>query len=143
MGEVHPNVLDNYDISQKVYIFEMDFDKLTEYYSNLLRVSPDVVHFQPLSQLPGVFRDLAIIVPEDIPSEEAKRIIQTTGGELIASLKLFDVYTGQPVPEGKKSLAYSIEYNSKSGTLTDDSVEVIHQKIISQLAQKLGAELRM
>jgi phenylalanyl-tRNA synthetase beta chain len=47
------------------------------------------------------------------------------------------------VPEGKKSLAYSIEYNSKSGTLTDDTVEVIHQKIISQLAQKLGAELRM
>jgi phenylalanyl-tRNA synthetase beta chain len=143
MGEVHPNVLDNYDISQKVYIFEMDFDKLTEYYSNLLRESPDVVHFQPLSQFPSVFRDLAIIVPENISSEEAKRIIQTTGGELIASLKLFDVYTGQPVPEGKKSLAYSIEYNSKSGTLTDDSVEVIHRKIISQLAQKLGAELRM
>jgi len=143
MGEVHPNVLDNYDISQKVYIFEMDFDKLTEYYSNLLRESPDVVHFQPLSQFPSVFRDLAIVVPEDVLSEEAKRIIQTTGGDLIASLKLFDVYTGQPVPEGKKSLAYSIEYNSKSGTLTEDSVEVIHQKIISQLAQKLNAELRM
>jgi len=143
MGEVHPNVLDNYDISQKVYIFEMDFDKLMEYYSNLLRESPDLVHFQPLSQFPSVFRDLAIVVPEDVPSEEAKRIIQTTVGDLIASLKLFDVYTGQPVPKGKKSLAYSIEYNSKSGTLTEDSVEVIHQKIISQLAKKVGAELRM
>ena len=143
MGEVHPNVLDNYDLSQKVYVFEMDFDKLMEYYRNLLRESPEVLHFQPLSPFPSVFRDLAIVVPEDVPSEEAKRIIQTTGGDLIASLKLFDVYTGQPVPEGKKSLAYSIEYNSKSGTLTEDSVEVIHQKIISQLAKKVGAELRM
>ncbi|HIE26476.1 TPA: phenylalanine--tRNA ligase subunit beta [Candidatus Poribacteria bacterium] len=143
MGEVHPNVLDNYDISQKVYLFELDFDKLAEYYSNLLRESPDVAkHFQPLSQFPSVFRDLAIVLPEDVPSEEAKRIIQKTGGEIIASLKLFDVYTGQPVPEGKKSLAYSIEYNSKSGTLTEDSVDVIHQKIISQLAKNLNAELR-
>jgi phenylalanyl-tRNA synthetase beta chain len=143
MGEVHPNVLDNYDISQKVCIFELGCDKLSECYSNLLRESPDVTkHFQALSQFPSVFRDLAIVVSEDIPSEEAERIIQITGGELVVSLKLFDVYTGHPVPEGKKSLAYSIEYNSQSGTLTDDSVEVIHQKIISQLAQKLDAELR-
>ncbi|MFQ6042737.1 MAG: phenylalanine--tRNA ligase subunit beta [Candidatus Poribacteria bacterium] len=144
MGEVHPNVLDNYGISPKVCIFELDFDKLSECYSNLLREAPDVTkHFQALSPFPSVFRDLAIVVSEDIPSEEAEKIIQTAGGELIASIKLFDVYTGQPVPEGKKSLAYSIEYNSKSGTLTDDAVEVIHQKIISQLAKKVGAELRM
>jgi len=143
MGEVHPKVLDNYDISQKVYVFEMDFDNVMECYHDLLRQSPDATHLQSISPFPSVFRDLAIVIPEDIPSEEAENIIQTAGGELIASLKLFDVYTGQPIPEGKKSLAYSIEFNSATGTLTDESVEVIHQKIISELARKLSAELRM
>ncbi len=135
MGEVHPDVLDNYDIPQRVYIFELDFDKLVE-------LAQTERHFQSLPQFPGVLRDLAIVVSEDISSEEVTRIIKTAGGELITSLKLFDVYTGKPIPEGQKSLAYSIEYTSSSRTLTDEEVEIIHQKIITQLSSEIGAELR-
>ena len=135
MGEVHPDVLDNHDIPQRVYIFELDFDKLAE-------LAQTERYFQTLPQFPGVLRDLAIVVSEDISSEEVTRIIKTAGGELITSLKLFDVYTGKPIPEGKKNLAYSIEYTSPSRTLTDEEVETVHQRIITQLSSEIGAELR-
>jgi len=134
LGEVHPDVLDNYDIQQRVYIFELDFDKLTE-------LADTKRAFKQISQYPSVSRDIAIVVSDDIASGETAHIIQTTGGELIASIKLFDVYTGKPIPEGKKSLAYAIEFQADR-TLTDEEVDKIQLKIVSRLEKEIGAELR-
>lgn len=134
LGEVHPDVLDNYDIQQRVYIFELDFDKLA-------KLADTKKAFKPISQYPSVSRDIAIVVPDDVASEVAARIIQTMGGELVTAIKLFDVYTGKPIPEGKKSLAYAIEFQTDR-TLTDEEVDKILLKIISRLEKETGAELR-
>jgi len=134
LGEVHPDVLDNYDIQQRVYIFELDFDILT-------KLADTKKYFKPISQYPSVSRDIAIIVSTDVTSGEATDIIQTAGGELITYIKLFDVYTGKPIPEGKKSLAYSIDFQADR-TLTDEEVDEIRLKIISKLEKEIGAELR-
>jgi len=134
LGEVHLDVLDNYEIQQRVYIFELDFDKLA-------KLADTKKYFKPISQYPSVSRDIAIIVSSDVTSEESARIIQTAGGELITSVKLFDVYTGKSIPKGKRSLAYSIEFQADR-TLTDEEVDEIRLKIIGKLEKEIGAELR-
>jgi len=135
LGEVHRKVLDNYEIEQDIYLFELDFNKL------LANVA-DGIDFQPLSVFPSVHRDLAVVAPFDIPSSRIEDTIRTSGSELVKSVSLFDVYKGKQIPADMRSLAYSIEYHSLARTLTDEEVEEVHQKIISALAEEFGAELR-
>ena len=78
----------------------------------------------------------------DILSSKIEDNIRSAGGEIIRSIKLFDVYSGKQIPEGKKSLAYSIEYNSASRTLTDSEVDEVHSQIIHRLSEEFGIELR-
>lgn len=134
-GEVNRKVLDNYDINQNVYLFEIDF-------SMLIKHSTSDFKFQPLPVFPSVYRDLAVVVASDIPSSRIDATIKSIGGDLVRSLVLFDVYTGKQIPAGMKSLAYSIEYYSADRTLIDEEVEGIQGKIISTLAEKFSAELR-
>ena len=139
-GEVHPKVLENYDIDQKVYVFEFDLETLFKHVkddSQARRLS-----YQPLSAFPSIARDIAIIVDEGLSSEHATEIIRSAGGKLVKSIRLFDVYTGEQVPEGKKSLAWSIEYHSKDRTLTDEEVDAVHSKIIDRLEKEVDARLR-
>lgn len=135
-GEIHPKLLENYDIEQKVYIFEFDLEILFKH------VEDEVAFFEPLSAFPSISRDIAIVVDEQLPSKQATEIIRQVGGELIKSIKLFDVYTGEQVPEGKKSLAWTIEYHSKQRTLTDEEADRVHSKIINRLEKEINAELR-
>ncbi len=134
-GEAHPEVRENYDLPDEAYLFELDFDRLTEV-ANLTKRS------QPISIYPSVNRDVAIVLDAEIPSNQPSEIIQSAGGELVKSVHLFDVYTGDQVPEGKKSLAYAIEYHSSAETLTDEAVDRVHGKIVERLGKDLGAELR-
>ena len=76
------------------------------------------------------------------PPVRPTEIIKSAGGELVSGLHLFDVYTGEQVPEGKKSLAFAIEYRSTTDTLTDEIVDRVHGRILEQLEQELGATLR-
>jgi phenylalanyl-tRNA synthetase beta chain len=135
LGEAHPDVLENYDLPHKAYLFELDFDKLVE-------TANPVKPFEPISIYPSVNRDLAIVLNADIPSSQPTAIIKTVGGALVRSTRLFDVYTGEQVPAGKKSLAYAIEYHSRTETLTDEAVDRAHGEILKRLAQELGAVLR-
>ena len=135
LGELSRKVLDSHDIEQDVYIFELDSDKLLEN-------STSAVDFQPLSVFPSVLRDLAVIVAHDIPASQMEESIISAGGELVESVALFDVYSGEQIPANMRSLAYSIEYHSPARTLTDDEVDEAHGKIVSALAEKFGAELR-
>ncbi|MXV74020.1 phenylalanine--tRNA ligase subunit beta [Candidatus Poribacteria bacterium] len=135
-GEAHPEVLENYDLPYKAYLFDFDMEALVEGAIFAKR-------FEPISVYPKVERDLAIVVDEAVLSDMPTELIYATGGELVESVRLFDVYEGEQVPEGKKSLAYAITYHSATETLTDQAVNALHDKVVKHLNQELGAELRM
>ena len=134
-GEAHPEVLGNYDLPHKAYLFELDFDRL-------VNVVEPMKQFEPIPIYPSVNRDLAIVLDADTPASHPTEIIKAAGGELVSALQLFDVYTGEQVPEGKKSLAFAIEYRSTTETLTDEIVDRVHGGILEQLERELGATLR-
>ena len=134
-GEVHPEVLENYDLLHKAYLFELDFERL-------IGVVEPSKQFESIPIYPSVNRDLAIVLDVDTPASHPTEIIQSAGGELVSGLHLFDVYTGEQVPEGKKSLAFAIEYRSTTETLTDEIVDRVHGGILEQLERELGATLR-
>ena len=135
-GEAHPVVLENYDLPYKAYLFEFDLEALVD-------VAVFAKSFEPISIYPKVERDLAIVLDKMVLSNMPIELIYTTGGEWVESVRLFDVYEGEQVPEGKKSLAYTIVYHSANETLTDKAVNALHDKVVKRLNQELGAELRM
>ena len=135
-GEAHPEVLENYDLPYKAYLFEFDMEVLVD-------AAIFAKRFEPIPIYPTVERDLAIVVAKEVLSDMPTELIYATGGELVKSVRLFDVYEGEQVPEGKKSLAYAITYHSATETLTDKAVNTLHDKVVKHLNQKLGAELRM
>jgi phenylalanyl-tRNA synthetase beta chain len=135
LGEVHPEVIECYEVPNKAYLFELDFEKLVD--ASILNKE-----FGPISIYPSVNRDLAIVLDATIPSSHPTNIINSTAGEFVNSVRLFDLYTGDQVPDGKKSLAYAIEYHSNSQTLTDEIVDQVHERIVRKLESELGAELR-
>jgi phenylalanyl-tRNA synthetase beta chain len=134
-GEVAEEILELFEIKGKVFTAELDFEKL-------LVCIPKKRPFLPLPKFPSVDRDIAIVVDEDILSGSISEKIKMVGGNLIEELILFDVYRGKQIRPGKKSLAYSIRYRSKDKTLTDEEVDRIHQKVISELEESFGASLR-
>ena len=135
-GEVHPEVLENYDLPYKAYLFEFDLEGLAD-------AATFVKRFEPISIYPKVARDLAIVVDKETLSDMPTGLIYTTGGDSVDSVRLFDVYEGEQVPEGKKSLAYTITYHSATETLTDKAVNTLHDEVVKCLNRELGAELRM
>ena len=135
-GEVHPEVLENYDLPYKAYLFEFDLEALVD-------AAVFAKRFEPISIYPKVERDLAIVVDKGVLSDMPVELIYTTGGEWVQSVRLFDVYEGEQVPEGKKSLAYTIVYHSATETLTDRAVNALHERVVEHLHRELGAELRM
>ena len=135
-GEAHPEVLENYDLPYKAYLFEFDLQGLVD-------AAIFAKRFEPISIYPKVARDLAIVVDKEILSDMPTGLIYATGGDAVETVRLFDVYEGEQVPEGKKSLAYTITYHSATETLTDKAVNALHDKVVERLNQELGAELRM
>jgi phenylalanyl-tRNA synthetase beta chain len=135
-GEVHPEVLENYDLPYKAYLFEFDLEGLAD-------AATFAKRFEPISIYPKVARDLAIVVDKETLSDMPTELIYTTGGDSVDSVRLFDVYEGEQVPEGKKSLAYTITYHSATETLTDKAVNTLHDEVVKCLNRELGAELRM
>ena len=135
-GQVHPDVCKNYDLLDETYLFEFDLEVLVD-------ATIFAKRFEPISVYPKVERDLAIVVDKAVLSDTPTELIYKTGGELVESVRLFDVYEGEQVPEGKKSLAYAIIYHSATETLTDKAVNALHDKIVKRLNTELGAELRM
>ena len=134
-GEVHPEVLESYDLGYKAYLFELDFEVLA-------RVADLTRRVEPISIYPSVNRDLAIVVDADLPASGPDELIRSSGGALVKSVRLFDLYIGDQVPDGKKSLAYAIEYSSPTETLTDEQVDQVHERIVKRLSEDLSGELR-
>jgi len=135
LGEMHPGVIDNYGLAERCYVAELNLDVLYKY-ADLGR------EYKPLPKFPAVLRDLAVLVDDSVMVKEIEDIIMANGGSLVESVKLFDVYKGKQIPEGKKSVAYSIAYRLDYKTLTDAEVSEVHDKIVRKLEESLGAELR-
>lgn len=135
IGEVHPDTLGNYDIRDRVYLGQLDYDLVRE------KANLDI-SFKDLPKYPSVMRDLALVLDEDILVGEIEKIINKHGKGLIEKIELFDVYTGDQIPEGKKSVAYSITYRSYEKTLTDKEINEVQEKLIEDLEESFDAELR-
>ena len=136
LGTLHPGVADAFEIKGNVIILEIhDIEKIR-------MAVPAGTTYVSLPRYPYVERDIAIIVSKDITVEQAKKIILSTDSEIIESVTLFDIYTGKPIPDDKKSLAFSIRYRSSEKTLTDSEVEAVHSGILNRLEAELEAELR-
>lgn len=134
-GEIHPNVLENYGIEDRVYVAELNLSLIFEA-SKLER------KYRTLPKFPAVTRDIAMLVKDEVTVGEIENIIMRSGKELIESVKLFDVYKGKQIPDGTKSVAYSLSYRAADRTLKDAEVNAVHDKIVKNLSEKLGAQLR-
>lgn len=134
-GELHPNVIENYNLGQRVYICEIDTDLVFEN-CDLSKT------YTPLPKYPSTSRDIALIVKDKIFVKQIEDIIKANSCGLVESYNLFDVYKGSQIEEGYKSIAYSITYRSAEKTLTDEDVAKVHDKILSELSEKLNANLR-
>ena len=135
IGQVHPLVAKNYGIDVDVYCAEISFTKLLEVQL------PDAT-YTPLPKYPSVFRDLSLICDEEITVAQAEDVITCAAGKLLRGVKLFDIYRGVGVPEGKKSMAFSLELRADDRTLTDTDSESVVTKVLTALKEKLNATLR-
>lgn len=135
LGELSPAAAEGFDLKEKLYVFELSFDKI-------ITKAVTEKKYTHLPKYPSIYRDIAIVLDNNIKSDDVYRIIRDTDNSILKEIILFDYYEGKQIPDGKKSLAYSLVYRSDDRTLTDDDVNPLHEKVIKNLKDKLGAELR-
>ena len=135
LGQVHPLVAKNYGMDGDVYCAEINF---TELQNHLL---PDAT-YTPLPKYPAVSRDLALVCGEEVTVSQVEDIISASAGKLLRDVKLFDIYRGVGVPEGRKSMAFSLELRADDRTLTDTDSEGVVSKVLAALKEKLDVTLR-
>jgi phenylalanyl-tRNA synthetase beta chain len=135
LGEVHPMVAQKFGAAQQNYVGMLDMEPLMA----KALIKPE---YKPLPKFPAVSRDIAMLVEDGILVKEIEQIIESKAGRILEEIKLFDVYKGKQVPEGKKSVAYSILFRAADRTLTDEEVGKSMADIVKALSEKLGAQLR-
>jgi phenylalanyl-tRNA synthetase beta chain len=139
-GELHPQVRERYDwpaayAGTPLLAADLDLDML-------LALVPALYDIAPVPEFPPVLEDLALVVDESLPAERVAELIRRTGGKVVREVRLFDVYRGEKIGAGKKSLAYSLTYQASDKTLSDKDVAGIRTHILRRLEQELGANLR-
>lgn len=134
-GEASHQTADNYGIDHKVYLAEIDIEKILEYKNTEWK-------YKALPKYPSMVRDIAVKVKDEVLAGEMEEAIKAVNTHLIESVRLFDVYKGEHIEEGYKSTAFSVTYRNKERTLKDKEVENIHNKILQVLESKFGATLR-
>jgi len=136
LGQVEPKLCNAFDLERRVFIFELDFDKVATIWSG-----PKAA-YDPLPKFPPIERDLAVVVPMHVGSGEVESHILGSSPELIEAVGLFDVYQGDQIPPDRKSLAYAIRMRSRAKTLEDSEADEVVEGALRQLAERVGAELR-
>ena len=126
---------DAFDVGPPAVAVEIDL-------APLWRRLPGRVQAREVSQYPATLIDLAVVVPEDTPASLVTEGVRAAGRPELASLRLFDVYRGQQVPPGKKSLAYALELRADDRTLGGEEARAVRDRIVAELAERAGAELR-
>lgn len=135
VGEVHPAVLSAYGITKPVYIFELDATTVMKYMAKDLK-------YKALPKYPATSRDLAMLVDVDVNAADIEKAMTKAAGQNLTQITLFDVYTGKQVEEGKKSLAFSLTFQSNDKTLTDAEIDPAIEKIVTKLQKDFNANLR-
>ncbi len=135
MGEAHPQVCERFDVpEQAVALLELNLDML------LAHRQPR--RYQRISRFPAALQDMALVVDADIPAQTVEETLRAAGGDLLRHVELFDLYQGEQIPTGKKSLAYALTFQAEDRSLTEDEVLQLYQRIQQHAAATLGAELR-
>jgi phenylalanyl-tRNA synthetase beta chain len=139
-GELHPQVRERYDwpasfARTPILAADLDLDAI-------LALVPRLYETAPVPEFPPVLEDLALVVDEALPAERVAELIRRTGGKVVADVRLFDVFRGEKLGAGKKSLAYGLTYQAPDKTLSDKDVAGIRTRIVRALEQELGATLR-
>ncbi len=136
IGELHPKVAANFGLGDRaVQVAELDIEAI-------LAVAPERFAYRPFSTFPPAKRDVAVVVPADTLSEQVLTEILTAGGDLLTRAELFDVYTGEGLPQGTKSLAFALTYQAPDRTLSDKEIGKAHEKIEGRLRHVLKAQIR-
>lgn len=135
VGEIHPLVLQNFDISKRVYAAEVNIDKMLPYVNRQKTYSV-------ISKYPMIERDIALVVDKEVKSKDIIEIIKNNGGGILKEVQLFDIYTGEQIEEGKKSLAYKVGFQSNERTLKDQEVKDAFDRILQSLNERFSINLR-
>jgi phenylalanyl-tRNA synthetase beta chain len=135
MGEIHPAVAQEFEAPERTYIAEIEMKPLIDNTSM-------IKEYKQLPRYPAIARDIALLVKDEILVVEIENIIKQKSGKILEEIKLFDVYKGKQVPEGLKSVAYSIVFRGENRTLKDEEVNSVMKDILGELKTKLGAKLR-
>ena len=134
LGEVHPEVCDNYDIGTKVYVAVLDMPEVIPYATFDRK-------YEGIAKYPAVSRDISMVVPKNILAGQIEAVIAQRGGKILENYWLFDIYEGEQIKEGFKSMAYSITFRAKDKTLEENDITAVMKKILNGL-EGLGIELR-
>ena len=134
LGEVHPEVLDNYEIGTKAYVAVLDMP-------SLLPFTTFDRKYEGIAKYPAVSRDISMVVPKDILAGQIEAVIAQRGGKILEGYQLFDIYVGAQIKKGFKSMAYSITFRAKDRTLEESDITAVMKKILNGL-EGLGIELR-
>ncbi|MGE7661631.1 phenylalanine--tRNA ligase subunit beta [Peribacillus sp. NPDC097197] len=134
IGQVHPTVQKDLDIKE-TYIFELSFKAMAE-----AEVAP--IAYQTIPRYPSTTRDIALVVEQAAKAGDIQNIILEAGGKLLKEVNIFDLYEGEKMEEGKKSIAFSLKYFDPERTLTDEDITKAHEKVLAAVKEKAGAELR-
>ena len=134
-GQIHPEIIANYDVDKPVYGGELYYDIIVNNFN-------DKIVFKPISKYPIVERDLAIVLDENISCASVVDVITNAGGEYLDSVSLFDIYQGSQITKGKKSMAFNLVFICYDRTLNVEEIDGVMKNIFDSLISKLGAELR-
>lgn len=135
LGEIHPLVLQNFDISKRVYATEVNITKMLSYVK-------EQKTYSLISKYPMIERDIALVVDNEVKSRDIIEIIKNNGGDILKQVQLFDIYTGEQIEEGKKSLAYKVGFQSNERTLKDKEVKDAFERILQSLNERFSINLR-
>lgn len=135
IGEVHPNTAKEYKLKQRVYVFELDLQKVIE-------LPKAAKLYTPVSKYPSITRDIALAVSTDVTNQQIEDCIRKNGGAFLKDIKLFDVYQGEHIMAGFKSLAYTLVYSDPNATLQDEAVTKAFEKVQAKLVEEFEADIR-
>ena len=135
LGELHPQVATNYDITTALYLLELDVPAM-------MQATESSFVFKPISKFPDVYRDSAFLLEDTVSAEEILSALHSVKSNLIENITLFDVYSGKGIPEGKKSVAVRVNYRSSERTLTDEEISKAHNRLVKVMDKSLSAQLR-
>lgn len=135
VGEVHPNVVENFDLNERAYIADLD-------YNILLQIVRQDKKYKAIPKYPAIERDIAVLVKDEITSMQIENVVRSSAGGLLESVKMFDMYKGKQITEGFKSVAYELVFRASDRTLVDEEVNKIFSKVLKALESEIGAQLR-